>query len=234
VYPTLVIVVLEDTLLDLTPNGQPIVDAIYYVFGVGVREEVCKLLLFLPLYPILKRRASRLEVLMCGALVGLGFAAEENIGYFHSLNVSTAVARFLTANFLHMALTAIVALSVYEGASARQGDHFTAVFPLAVLIHGGYDFLLASPVVGEYSFLAMSVFIVLSQRFLRELRTVRLTDRRDGLMRQFVVSLSVLAGVTYVYACTLIGPGMAISLVATGLLGLAVLVYMFVRELGTS
>jgi hypothetical protein len=131
-----------------------------------------------------------------------------------------------------MALTATVAVSVFDGASARQGEQFTTAFPLVVLIHGGYDFLIASPVVGEYSFLAMSVFIVLSQRFLRELEAVRPAGRRGGLLRQFVVSLSLLAGLSYVYACTLIGPGMAVSLVATGLLGLAVLVYMFVRELG--
>jgi RsiW-degrading membrane proteinase PrsW (M82 family) len=232
VYPTLVAVVIEETLFDLSPDGQPIVDAIYYVFGVGLREELCKLLLFLPLLPLLRRRRSRLEAMVCGALVGLGFAAEENIGYFHSMDVGTALARFLTANFLHMALTALIATAVYDGSSARKGEDFATVFPLAVLLHGAYDFFLASPVVAmEYSFLAMTVFVFLSQRFLRELKVVRPTRRGSGLLRQFVISLAVLAGVSYIYACTLIGPLMAFPLIGSGLLGLAILLIMFVREL---
>jgi RsiW-degrading membrane proteinase PrsW (M82 family) len=232
VYPTLVLVTAEDALLGLNPNGQPLIDAIYYVFGVGLREEACKVILFLPLLPLLRKRASRLEALMCGAFVGLGFAAEENIGYFNQMDVSTAIARFLTANFLHMAMTAVVAVAVYDGDRARRGEDLSTAFPLVVGLHGAYDFFLASPVVaGQYSFVAMTVFVILSQRFLRELKVVRPSGERGGLLRHFVLSLTALAGLSYVYATTLIGPAMALQLVAGGLLGDAILIVMFVREL---
>lgn len=232
IYPTLVLIVIEESVFNLAPNGQPLIDAVYYIVGVGLREELCKLLLFLPLYPVLRTRGSRLEAMVCGALVGLGFAAEENIGYFHSMDVSTALARFLTANFLHMALTALVAVAVYDGNSARKGEDFSTVFSLAVVIHGAYDFFLASPAfAGEFSFLSMVVFILLSQRFLRELKLVRPTSRSYGLLRQFLLSLTALAGVSYVYASTLVGPAAAFSLIGNGLFGLAILMIMFVREL---
>src|SRR5439155_6951671 len=76
IYPTLLLITAEESFFGFKALEQPLPDAIYYIFGVGLREELCKLLLFLPLLPILKKRASRIEAMTCGALVGLGFAAE--------------------------------------------------------------------------------------------------------------------------------------------------------------
>src|SRR5207244_7138900 len=104
IYPTLLAVVTEESIFKFKMVNQPLPDAIYFVAGVGLREELAKLLLFLPLLPALLRRGSRIEAMTCGALVGLGFAAEENIGYFSELAPGVALSRFLTANFLHMPL----------------------------------------------------------------------------------------------------------------------------------
>ena len=54
-----------------------------------------------------------MEALACAACVGLGFACSENILYFGSGFESAVFPRFLTANFLHTSLTAIVGLSMY-------------------------------------------------------------------------------------------------------------------------
>ena len=94
VYPTLMVITLEEVTLNLRQVGEVVPDAIFFVFGVGLREEACKLLLFLPLLPILRRRGSRLEALTCGALVGLGFAAEENVLYFQNFEASVCHGHF--------------------------------------------------------------------------------------------------------------------------------------------
>lgn len=233
VFPTLLLITLEESVFPLRLLGQPIPDAIYFVFGVALREEVCKLLFFLPLLPILWRRRSRIEALTCGALVGLGFAAEENIGYFHRMEIADALGRFLTANFLHMSLTALIAVSAFES-SRRAGvrrDTFRTVFPLAVLIHGAYDFILDSSETSGFSFLAMGLFILLSRQFLREMMSTCAAQRQRSVLRTFVVSLVLLTGVSYVYASTLVGPMRGVAVIGSGLLGVGIMIYVFVREL---
>ncbi|HVT04547.1 MAG TPA: PrsW family glutamic-type intramembrane protease [Thermoanaerobaculia bacterium] len=233
VYPTLLLITLEESVFSLRLVGQPIPDAIYFVFGVGLREELCKLLAFLPLLPILWRRRLRIEALTCGALVGLGFAAEENIGYFHRMEIADALGRFLTANFLHMSLTALIAVSAFES-SRRAGvrrDTFGTVFPLAVFLHGAYDFVLESRETAGFSFLAMGVFILLSRQFLREMMSTCPAQRQRSVLRTFVISLVILTGVSYIYATTLVGAVQGLAVIGSGLLGVAIMIYMFVREL---
>lgn len=233
IYPTLILITVEEKLFNLAFTGEPLADAIYFVFGVGLREELCKFLLFLPLLPILKRRGSRIEALICGAMVGLGFAAEENVNYFHRMDASAALGRFLTANFLHMALTGLVGLAAYDADRRKEvgSPDLNTTFLLAVLIHGAYDFFLASPAVAEYSIFAMTVFVLLSQRFLREVLSSNATPPEHTL-RLFIISITVLTGASYVYASTLAGPWLAFQYIAVGVVGQAILIYMFVLELG--
>lgn len=233
VYPTLVVITIEESVFSFRQVGQLIPDAIYFVFGVGLREEACKLLLFLPLLPLLRRRGSRLEALTCGALVGLGFAAEENVLYFQSYDASVALTRFLTANLLHVSLTAIAALAVYDSSRAwnRSADILNAALPMVVLLHGGYDLLLSSPQLGGVSFFAMTLFVLIAQRFLREITSISSALEQEKVLRLFIVSLSLITGASYVYATTLVGPLTGFAFIATGLLGVAIFAYMFVREL---
>jgi RsiW-degrading membrane proteinase PrsW (M82 family) len=229
IYPTLMAVTIEDSIFGFKLLGQPIPDAIYFVFGVGLREELCKLLLFLPLLPMLKRRGSRIEAMTCGALVGLGFAAEENISYFH-MAAGAALSRFLTANFLHMSLTALVALSVFDASRGRSTsrDRFDLIFPLMVAIHGAYDFFLST---NGLSLAAMLLFIIVSRQFLRQLLIASSAEEEQGALRLLITSMFLLTGVSYVYATTLVGPLLAVQLVALGFLGVVIVIFMFVREL---
>jgi RsiW-degrading membrane proteinase PrsW (M82 family) len=233
IYPTLLVAVLEEEILHFRVINQLVPDAIYFIFGVGLREEAAKLLLFLPLLPVLLRRGSRIEAMTCGALVGLGFAAEENVGYFSHSVPSVALARFLTANFLHMSLTALIALSVYDGKRGRSTSHdrFNVMFPLVVLIHGAYDFFLSDSEIGNLSLISMLLLILVARQFLRQLLIASSRMEEEGVLRLFVWSLTLLTGVSYIYATTLAGPLLALRLMAVGGLGVAFLIYIFVREL---
>ena len=166
-------------------------------------------------------------------MVGLGFAAEENVNYFHRMAAGAALGRFLTANFLHMALTGLIGLAAYDADRRRPADglDLNTTFLLAVLIHGAYDFFLASPAVAEYSIFAMTVFVLLSQRFLREVLSSNATPP-ESTLRLFIVSITILTGASYVYGALLAGPWMAFQLIAVGVVGQAILIYMFVMELG--
>lgn len=234
IYPTLILITVQESIFNFRLLGHPLPDAIYFIFGVGLREELCKLLMFLPLLPLLKRRGSRLEAMTCGAFVGLGFAAEENVAYFQQMNAAAALARFVTANFLHMALTSLVALSLYDTVRRRAGqrDRFDVVFPLVVVVHGLYDLFLASEPLAEYSFVAMILLIVVTQQFLRHLLVASSAMETEAVLRLVAASLALLTGVSYIYATTLVGPLIALRLIALAFLGAAIMIYAFVRELG--
>jgi RsiW-degrading membrane proteinase PrsW (M82 family) len=231
-YVAVALAIVEETFFHFTEKGEAALDVIYFVFGVGLREELAKALLFLPLVPVLHRFGSRRDALACGALVGLGFAAEENLGYFH-LGLPTALARFLTANFLHLSTTAIVAVAIDDAVRHRESETngWSQTLPLVVLTHGVYDFFLSNSAVGAASFASMLALVLLARRFVNVIR--ELPGREGPLLRFFVVGLAIVAGGTFVYASTLVGAVHAASAIASGALGLVIVGYVVGRELGS-
>jgi RsiW-degrading membrane proteinase PrsW (M82 family) len=237
VSATLLISSLEEGLLHMTESGDPIRDALFFTFGVGLREEVSKLLFLVPLLPILRRKGTRLDVLVCGAIVGLGFAAEENLLYLHVGDLSTAMARFLTANFLHMSMTAIVAGALddlmrdddgNEGGSMR----FSVALITVSAMHGAYDYFLSSR---DLSWLAMVVFFLLARQFLALVSVARVKERAayPHLLETFGIGMALVIGASFVYASALVGPAAAAGSLAEGLLGLGIVIISFVRVLRT-
>jgi RsiW-degrading membrane proteinase PrsW (M82 family) len=233
IAPTLTLISIEEAALQLKQTGDPLRDLLFFIFGVGFREEASKLLLFLPLVPILRRYGDRLDVAVCGALVGLGFAAEENVGYLTSGALSTGLSRFLTANFFHMALTGTLALAPMDFfADTEKHSHTLSKTALMVIgMHGLYDFLLTH---GEYggSYLAMTIFVLLTRMYLTAAQDVRRGAGRGlSLTHTFVLATAVVTGATYVYAASSVGYGLGLAVLAQGLLGIAIMVFVFLRTL---
>jgi RsiW-degrading membrane proteinase PrsW (M82 family) len=233
IAPTVFLIVWQELVLHLVQNGSVVRDAIYFVLGVGFREELSKLVLFLPLLPILLKRGQLVEVVACGALVGVGFAAVENLQYFSRDDLGSALGRFLTANFLHMSMTALTATAAYRIAKSPDGFHdFTVTFLTVVGLHGFYDFFLVSPIVGDMSFFAMAVFVVLARDFVLAMHDARLrAGRSKPLLPVFAIGTAVVCGATFIYASIIVGPGTAAEMMYLGLLGVAVLTIVFVRQL---
>jgi RsiW-degrading membrane proteinase PrsW (M82 family) len=234
IYITLGILELEDH-VGFKANGNPLGDLIYYVLGVGLREELSKILCFLPLLPLVRRvGGGKREVLACGAFVGLGFAAEENVNYFSGGSLSIAITRFLTANFFHIALTATLANAVDDFFRDREANAnaLSRTAALVVGAHGLYDFCIGNDTYGDISWVTVIVFVLMARSFLRIAQSLRAKKRyRVSLQRLFVVLLSALCGSTFVYACVLLGPVAATRAVAAGTLGSVFIVVMFVQEL---
>ena len=233
VIPTVCLIAVEEAKLRLVETGDPMRDILFFVFGVGLREEASKLLLFLPLLPILRKWGDKLDVLVCGAVVGLGFAAEENLGYLASGDLHTGLGRFLTANFMHMAMTAILAAALDDFVRDREkhAAEFSRTTLMVVAMHGAYDFLLSHDEYGG-SYLAMAVFFFLVRMFLASVEHARRkADRGLTLTQVFVISLAVVTGTSAVYAVAAVGPAQGAMVMAEGLLGVAILVYAFVRTL---
>jgi len=234
VIPTMFFIAVEESRLKLVETGDAARDILFFVFGVGLREEAAKALLFLPLVPLLRRwKADKLDVLVAGAMVGLGFAAEENIDYIAQGAVHSGLARFLTANFLHMAMTGIFATALYEFLLDREkyAQNFLRVSLFVVGLHGAYDFFLSHEELGG-SYFAMTVFLFLTKPFLDSVDAARRrADKGLSLLQAFVLAIAVVTGVTFVYAARALGPQQAALSMTQGLFGIAILIFFFVRSL---
>jgi len=235
IVPTVLLIAVEEAKLHLVETGDAPRDVLFFVFGVGLREEASKLLMFLPLLPLLRKYGDKLDVLVCGAMVGLGFAAEENLGYLADGNLHNGLGRFLTANFFHMAMTGTLANALDDFLSDREkyAADFSRTSLFIVGIHGAYDFLLSH---GEYGggYLAMTAFVFLTRMFLSAVEVARRrADRGITPLHAFIFAVSLVVGVTLAYATLAVGPKMAIAMTGAGLIGDGIIVYVFVRTLRT-
>jgi protease PrsW len=159
-----------------------------FVFGVGISEELTKLLPVL-MVVILARRAGRhlglQSTLMLGIASGLAFAGFENILYSEWFGAriwgmtftrqDVVLSRLLMTPFLHAlwaALTAFAVGLVAVTGSMRLGRLLRIAGPslaLAAVLHGSYDTLAAAPVlavlVGGASYLMVVLAILAAKRW---------------------------------------------------------------------
>lgn len=206
----------------------------YFVLSVGLREELAKLLCLLPLMPLLLRINDELTTLLVSGCVGLGFAIEENINYFINSGGTSTLGRFLTANPLHITLTALAGLALYRALRNPKGwtSHSLGVFGMLVFAHGLYDAFIIVPALAEYSLFTMIIFALVIYQFFHELRALRPAQGDTiSLSANFLCGVSVLTASTFVYLSATLGMSVAFDTLASGVTGLAVMVYLFLREM---
>jgi RsiW-degrading membrane proteinase PrsW (M82 family) len=227
--PVLFLDVYQSEAWGLKHTGLFFEDCLFFVGGVGLREELCKFLLFLPLVPILLWRGSRLEMIILAGCVGLGFAVEENVSYFRISDPTNAFCRFLTANFFHFAATGLVGLAFCDTVRnfRQQWWKFPVTFVVVAAAHGFYDAFIGVPL---YVFMAigMSCFILLSLAFFREVAGERgpATDQVFPAAT-LIVGLSILVATIIVCASIEYGLDFAMKALWSSSIPLAVFVYMF-------
>lgn len=233
--PTLMWVYIENIYLPID-EGESVVHAmVYYIATVGLREEVCKLLLFLPLAPILIKRGYQLESLLVASFVGLGFAYSENFSYLSMTMGTAATPRFLTANFLHISLTGMSGLYLCRAFGTRTYgiNDFLFIFGVAIIAHGLYDAFLVRPPLDDQGFVAMILFILFSRYYFKEAR-----ELRERLEPVISMSATISFGICLMTSALLIYLGMqfdlrqAMNLSFSSFLGSAIILFMFYREFG--
>lgn len=213
VIPTMLAVLWQDVYLGMHETGEPLNDFLYCLFGIGLREESVKLLLTLPLLPILVRASSLEQLVYCGC-VGLGFAFQENLQYFDSFDSTVGYRRVLGANFLHMSLTALVGHAFFNIIRHRLAIEslvrFFGVFAGAVALHGIYDLFFLNDRLARIMFMyfPIATFAALSIWFYRNLRTER------GPQFDFIAPRTLLAVLlSLLFGCTLISASLELGFV---------------------
>lgn len=209
----------------------------YNVLGVGLREEAAKLLCGAALLPWLLRRRDELAALIAFAGVGVGFAAEENIGYLTASGGAATLGRLLTPMPFHMALTGVVGLYAYR--ACRWPREWAlpclGMFGAMVFAHGGYDAFLSLPALQEYSLAAMIIFVAAVRQFFHELRTLRSAATETvSLTATFLTCVTATVAATFVVLSARAGWQTAAQVLAPSLLAEALMVYLFLREMPES
>ncbi|RYD82627.1 MAG: PrsW family intramembrane metalloprotease [Verrucomicrobiaceae bacterium] len=234
-WPTSFAGIWEERVWELRETGEFLPDLLYYVVGVGPREELIKLLFFLPFLPFLLRRGSRLEMLMVAGCVGLGFAIEKNLQYFEHAGPAAAFGRFLTANFFHLAATGVIGLALCDALRAprRKFLPFVATLFCVTLAHGFYDAFLGVAGLQVLSIFSMIAYLLLALYFFRQLRTLRdgATDQLS-IAATLVVGLAVVVAVMFVLAARLLGYELAGTALAINGPGLIMVYYIFYWQFG--
>lgn len=205
------------------------------VLGVGAREELLKLLCFLPLIPLLLyARAHSTVVIAVGALIGLGFAVEENVSYYADAGGGAVIARYLTANFFHMTLSGFAGYYLMRAVQSKPGKtgegwtDFAAVLLLIIGLHGLYDFLLSGVFEGSGQ-IAIVLHVALTYQFLTLFaeQTNQGPPRWLPLGYVFTASLMLLAGTGYLMLHQTLSAPDAIRTVIRESLGLATIAAVF-------
>jgi RsiW-degrading membrane proteinase PrsW (M82 family) len=227
--PVLFLDIYQSEVWGLKQTGLFFQDLLFFLGGVGLREELCKLVFFLPLVPVLLWRKNRLEMLLTAGAVGLGFAVAENVNYFRMAEPSNAFGRFLTANFFHFAATGVIGLSFCDSLRDLKAKwwHFPATFIAVVAAHGFYDAFISVPAY-LFTALGLSCFILLSLYFFRQVARER-GQATDQIFpaTTLIVGLAVLVATIIACASTQYGLKFALAAVAEGGISLGVFVYMF-------
>ncbi len=155
------------------PEASAVSQLIYFVAGVGLREEGLKLLCFLPVGLIVAKRRNPLEALLLAGVTGLGFAFHENIDYFRSVEGKASIwARFLTANALHFSLTGVAGFALYRMLlrKGRGWEDLLLTFLVVVAAHGFYDALLLMPKLESYAPLGFLLIAIYAYRYFDPVR----------------------------------------------------------------
>jgi len=235
---TLFVVVVQEKIQGFTFNPQdtPIAQFLNLVAGVGLREETLKLLCYVPFAVWAARRKSGIEGIVLAAIVGLGFAFQENLQYFQN-GAGTFVAwgRLLSANALHFSLTGVAGYFLFRMLlrKMRGWEEFLACFLAVIFVHGIYNAMFLMPLLAEYASLYFIIIALIAYQFFDRLRAEMDTTgiaKRVSPLGIFVLGSVVLTCVVLISSATLLPFRFALGAFASSVGGSVVLAFAFISR----
>jgi RsiW-degrading membrane proteinase PrsW (M82 family) len=225
----------QENELQFKLNGEIINDSLYVICGIGLREELIKLLFFTPFLFILLKRRCPMEALATAACIGLGFACSENLLYFGPGSEAAVFPRFLTANFFHASLTGIAGLSLFYFSlwPKTRWEGFIGTFILVVTAHGAYDALvgLVPQLAKPLSIFSIIIFALISNYYLNSAKEVREgSSAAISPLGIFVIGSSTLIGITWILACHLNPIREVITTIGHSTLSLGAMAFIFINQ----
>ena len=168
-YPCLFLYDFFHLYLNFGETGNIISDLIYCIFGIGLIEELCKLLPLIIIMLFFKKHLKQpMSYLLIGCASALSFSFTENILYFTGNNLGAINERALYCILIHLACTSIasygIIIFIFHKASNKIFNGILYIL-LAIFIHGFYDFWLINASANRFNIISLftlffSVFIL--------------------------------------------------------------------------
>ncbi len=146
-----------------TLNGNLVNDFIFSVAGIGVIEELVKLIPFLLILWFTNIIKKPIDYIIVASACGLGFAVFENLLYISGYGLDVIHSRALTSSIYHMACSGIVAYGFILCKYKWKNQYWLipAFFILAAIAHGFYDFWLLNDHVKGYTIITLFFYLSL-------------------------------------------------------------------------
>lgn len=144
-------------------NGEIWNDWWYCVFGIGMVEEVVKIIPFLIVLKFTKYVNEPFDYIVYGSVSALGFAFIENIMYLNSSNLTAVYGRAMFSSVAHMFDTSIITYGLIYLKHSKidlKGFQFPILLLLASLAHGFYDFWLINDAMNSYYYLTILFYLL--------------------------------------------------------------------------
>ncbi len=211
-----------------------LLNLIYAVLGIGLREETLKLLFSLPVI-LLARKAEPIVVLALASCTGLGFAIEENTQYYAG-DWGAVFARFLTANFAHMMWTGMAGLAFTDALKGRTSwGEFFEQLAFVIAMHGLYDFFIIDSTIADLAFFSSLIFIWVARSFFHNAHALRGGQKdKPPLLVTFTSMLGATAGICFIMIAQELGPAKALSGTAYAMAGSFFVSIVFFQEFARS
>ncbi|MBL4755697.1 MAG: PrsW family intramembrane metalloprotease [Flavobacteriales bacterium] len=148
--------------LGLSMNGEFWNDWWYSVIGIGLIEEIVKIMPFLFILKLTKQVNEPFDYILYGSVSALGFAFIENVLYLYQSNLLAIYGRALFASVAHMFFTSVIC---YGMAIAKHRNYAWKIYALPVFLllaalgHGFYDFWLINLIAKQWYLISTLFFL---------------------------------------------------------------------------
>jgi RsiW-degrading membrane proteinase PrsW (M82 family) len=146
-------------------NGEWANDLLFAIFGVGLNEEVSKLLGVIVVFTLLKKHINEpIDVMIYAGVTALGFTMIENYNYFFNHGIRIITSRTFYSALEHIINTSIIVYGFYRHRLFNKGNHFlntVFAFSLAICSHGLFDFFLVNTASGHLAaFVSLLIYLI--------------------------------------------------------------------------
>lgn len=150
-------------------NGKYLNDLIWSVLGIGLNEELCKLVSVFIVFLLLHRRINEpIDVLVYAGVTALGFSLVENYYYFSHHGVRIITSRSFYSALEHIINTSIIVYGIYRRRMFGKGHpavNTIVAISVAVASHGLFDFFLIDSLAGYFTTTLSAVIYLIGINF---------------------------------------------------------------------
>jgi RsiW-degrading membrane proteinase PrsW (M82 family) len=147
-YLSILIYDFHDT-IKFALNGEPVNDLIYSILGIGLTEELSKVVGVIIAFQLIRKQVNEsVDYLIYAGMVALGFALVENTLYIGRYGIDIITDRSFYSVLEHIINTSIITYGYCRFKIFKRGSQVTntvVAFFTAICSHGLFDYFIMNP-----------------------------------------------------------------------------------------